>query len=523
MALFSIKKREWFFRTGMAVLFFVCAALVSTASAPYAQAQEAAVAPAKPLTLGDVKEKIAGIPERYAFTVGDITEEAAGRRLILKQVAFTLPHDAVPCSVSMERIVAEGLAFTEENGAPHLLADKLTITGLKTTGKDFDTLSEHLVLSGFNIDLNVGPSAWGRYARFEAFLFVELADMLLEGIPAPDKSKEPFPFPYMSSGYFSRNETSSARYGENVTRISIDSTSFENARDNPLGPLRLNGLRADRNGREFLSVVGLGFDLVAFPGKGAMNDNFEVLFQGKDIFASEFQLKNCFIKEMALTTILPDGEPSVISLARLGMDMGNTDKQRNISVAVDRFAVAKKLLFSKVKEQGYTALPAMLDPLIPETLVWDFQTVLGVSPLENGQAQAVISPLALSIENLGSASLRATMQGEMDDWRNASVSHMALDVTDLGLSEVFFTLAKESPEKGTAAFRQEIRMGISSAALVLQGSIAKLNADLAEFLKGPGATLRMTVAPQKPISAITMETIITQPESLGLSSSVERK
>ena len=548
------KRKSFFSCASVAVLLAVCVALGSVAFTETASAQKlgnlfekhaktaapstpaptpatpepaAPAAPtpapaesAAPAAVAEgLKGKLAAIPASYEFSVGDVVEDAASRSATLKQVAFTVPQGEARCAITLESVVWEGLSFSEESGKLFLLADKMTVTGAKTSGKDFESTSAHFVVTGIKADLETAATAWGNYIFSSAIGFEVMGDAVLQKASAPERPEITPEIPFFFTGWLSQGDSYSIKNGEDVTKGFLGSVEIKDYSEKSIGPVRTKDIRAEFNGRKFLTIAEAGANKSSSPQALEMAEASD----GLNPFSSDVEVEGLFVKNLMLSVDIPNSEPSEITMAKLDFDMRVADKDPRITISVDQLAMAKKLLFSKGEDFGIAPMLSEVESLIPETLILGFKTAVAMAPSAEGRQTATISPLALSIEKLGSLTLSAVLEGTVDAWMEAGLRSLDLSVTDLGLSEIVFTLTKDSPEATAAAARQEIRQGISAMAGGMPGSLGKLGTDLSDFLKEPGVTMTVKMAPPEPLTAVMMDSVMAEPERLGLSSAVERK
>ncbi|SBW00202.1 hypothetical protein KL86DPRO_11742 [uncultured delta proteobacterium] len=289
-----------------------------------------------------------------------------------------------------------------------------------------------------------------------------------------------------------------------------------------LGPTTFKDIQAKRDGKLFFSMAEFGLAGTASPLPKRLDEEPPL---GKNPFSGDFVLDGGYVKDMTLMMTLPDGTASPVTAKEATLAANFTEARQRMSMAVSSLTLAKELL------RGNTAATAglvdMEDVLavLPATLTVDGQFVMDVKSLESNEISLDLTPLSLSVKDLGAFSLAVGIQGrpELDLDKDAKCRFLEISVTDSGISEPLFALIAKQQDKTPSFLRREARMALSAAGLALQGPLADLVAHCLDFLEKPGATLTIKLEPAQPTSAEELgETMILDPAKAGLSSSVSR-
>lgn len=473
-----------------------------------------------------LNEAIARIPANYGFRVGSVEGSLFGRSLTLNKVAFTLPSDTANASVTMESVAVEGISF-EGLAAPGMaaLADAVTITGMVTTGGDFVASTEQCVLQGFKADLPQLATEWEAVFRENAASLGWLARFALKDVPAPlDRTadKKPFSLSFSADRYVSKGDRFAFSNRDGQFEMFFGASEGKDFSFEKFGPTTFKDIQAKYNGRLFFSVVECGFAGIASPLPNRL-DNEPPL--GQNPFTGDFILDGGYVKDMTLVMALPDGTASPVAVKEATLAANFTEARQRMSMAVSSMTLAKELLRGGAAETA--GLVPMEDVLavLPDTLTVDGRFVMDVNSLENNEISLDLTPLALSVKDLGAFSLAVGIQGrpDMDLEKDAKCRFLEISVTDAGISEPLFALLAKQQDKTPSFLRREARMALSAVGLALQGPFADLVTHCLDFLEKPGANLTIKLEPAQPTGAEELgETMVLDPVKAGLSSSVSR-
>lgn len=123
-------------------------------------------------------DAIARLKAPYALSVGEASG-APGKPAVLKNVAFTLPSEKGPITVTMETVAAEGINYDSLFGsATAPLIEKLVGTGLKVTGDGLEYVSERFEMEGFSANPETFAAELADYFQGGALL-CEMVGMLV--------------------------------------------------------------------------------------------------------------------------------------------------------------------------------------------------------------------------------------------------------------------------------------------------------------------------------------------------------
>lgn len=306
-----------------------------------------------------------------------------------------------------------------------------------------------------------------------------------------------------------------------VERISIEGYSLKK-----MGPTAMRNFTMNAEGAPFLRIDAVTLDEVILPSLAKL---FDILAKqprpGSDLDAMRealggqpFSLKNLRVTGLGVLSREQNGmEIFTLDTASFGYDAGD--------VHVMEFDYNGMTFTRELLKQVY--MPETALERLGNGITFEGGSSVRLTPREQGmfdvayrkKAQSASlgeSAISIDLENFSLKGLEKGLGGPL------ALKGFDLTLTDGGASDIVFIVIAEHSGKSP----EEARAGCVAKLLEQRGespndTLADLVGTLADFIKEPGKTFRMTLAPAQAIRFAELQTaIFVTPEQLGLSASV---
>lgn len=453
-----------------------------------------------------VNAAIAHMPESWGFTVGEFGGSFFGDVVTLKRVSLTLPSEDGPVGVTMSGVAIKGVNAKAASGTGVTrIVERMAIGNLKLSGDGFENTVEHLSITGIRGDI---PALVGQIGA---------------GLKNLDPAAEcPAVFDLAVDKALMRNLRFSLTNNDDpvtVTAASAEAVSFSLLKS---GPLTAKDIRIEKKGATVAGIEQVGIDGWMLPRFDNLKDPRKIglnLPLGQNPFGEDTSFTGIHGTGIRVEIPLPDGTTSPLTVGSSRSSFHFAAEKQSIHSKTDAVVMEKKLLSSLLG-------PSLEDvaPLLPETFAVSAELAMDLVPVDAETVTIVMRPLALAVKDLGSITVALAMAKNPMPLSKDTVLHsFDATVADEGASERIFAFLGKKTGKTAAEARRDALISLGVSSVAAQGSLRDLCTNTLSFLEKPGATLSMKLELGKDVDTETLAfTLLTDPDSVGLTSSVSR-
>ncbi len=299
--------------------------------------------------------------------------------------------------------------------------------------------------------------------------------------------------------------------GLSSMRLVMDSSEGRDYSISHYGPVVCRGLKIDLNNAPLLTVDEIGMKGMELP------DNRVLLNMDKadgETSLKDFKmaLKGLYLRKLDM--ILPSRGNEKIGLAGFDLNLALDDKLGLLDFKLDKLDLASTLLLAG------SPLPPSVRNHLPERLTFGGEGDIVVALKENSMADVSVKKLGARAPQIGSAIFSC----EFTDIDTAGGD------SETRVRSMDFSATDDGGVKTALMLVSAMQGGVSEAELIAQieaqrdtlpgKELKDLNMAVTSFLKWPGSTIRVKVAPEIPVTAQEFQLmLLLGPEKLGLSSS----
>ncbi len=281
------------------------------------------------------------------------------------------------------------------------------------------------------------------------------------------------------------------------------------------GPMIGRGLVVEMNDKPLVSLEELSLKSMDMP---AYKDLMKMGEAGsKPSFkAVKMSMQDLRVKKLNIT--LPMEGQETISLDDLNFGFSLDQGAGAVALKVDRLDLPTALLTRD------NPMALMVQDLLPQRTLLNKDVDIVVTSKENDVADVSIKKLNASVKDLGAVALSGdVLDIDVAGGRTESlVRKLDLALTDGGFVKIGLAVrammdGSGDPDAVRASLIDQIE---AQRAMLPNQTLKDVNIALTEFLKQPGGTVRLVVAPEKPVSVRGVRRLImSDTAKLGISSS----
>ncbi len=478
----------------------------------------------------DIANALANLPGGFTLKAETISVDVFSKSAVLSKIAGSgkIGDEAVNLSADSAEGAGLNLKAFKEKGTT-TLADVLTLRGVKASGSgiDFSAGLYHLekVRGDFAALSEQGIKLWGiihanqaaTRANDKAALKKAEADLL--AVLRDDAFSDA-----VSTLHIGKTRVEQYAVSMNMASpkfpngpkiaIRMDFSESSEYSATHCGPVLGRGIAVDMNGAPLLTLEEVsmqGADMPPYKDLMRMGD------PGAKPSFSDMKMSFKDMKLKKLDVTLPVEGGGDLSLAGFDMSFAMDKGSGALALKLDRLDMPTALLL-----KGNPMAPVLRDKLPPRILA-SKDVDLTVTGKEKNVADVAIKTLNGSVRDLGAYALSADLLDiDTAGGRTESLLRkLDLSLTDAGAIRTAFAVQAALAGGDPVASRAELAALIEAQSATLPNrTLQEMAGNILAFLKQDGGTLRLTIAPEKPLSTRAMRRmILTQTDKLGIASS----
>ncbi len=482
---------------------------------------------------GDIETFLANLPAGYSMKAQSIKVDALSKSAVLTGLSGSgkIGESGVAVTLTADSAEASGLnlnAFKEKGVTT--LADSLVLRNLKINGGDlfdaqvgmyqidkmqgdFVALAEQsvkiwsIVRAGTNAD-KAGDKAASKKAQadlmaaFKDPAFFAALETVRVGRAATQNYAANFTLP-------AGKDFKGGKFG-----FLMDSSEGKDYSVGRCGPAFARGLKVTMNGAPLFSLDEMSVQGMDMPS------HKEIMKMGETGDKPPFKDLRISLKDLKLKkldVVLPTENKDAISMAAFGLSFTMDKGSGALALKVDQLDMPTALLVQD------NPIALSVRELLPKRTLLDKDVDVVVTGKDKDVADVNIKKANASIKDLGAVAISGdildiAMAGGRSD---SLLRKLDISVTDQGAMKIIFTARAMMEGADADALRATLVALVEAQRDSLPNETLKsVLTSAAEFLKLPGGTVRLTIAPEKPVSTREARMLMMrEPEKLGISSS----